>query len=116
MTDTAKQGLGWEKITPVFGAQLRPPKKPPRPTDGAIAMAQKSYDGFTPEGAEETFHVMTHRFESVEVAEHAADELKRAGAYTEPETSVTVLIDPEESGDKRIVRWSAGKRRGRKAS
>jgi hypothetical protein len=57
---------------------------------------------------------MTHRFGTVEEAAKAVDELKRAGAYTDPETTVTAIIDPEETGDKRIVRWRTGEKRGRR--
>jgi hypothetical protein len=105
----------WDAVVPTFSNRLREPKRPEKPSDGAIAMAQKSYDGFIPEGSDETWHAITHRFPTVEMAADAADELKRAGAYTTPETTVTVLIDPEGKGDNRVVRWRAGGKRGRKA-
>jgi hypothetical protein len=112
MTETGKSPLDWAAVTPVFGARLREPKKPERPSDGAIAMAQKSYDGFIPEGETETLHVMRHRFPSIEAADLAADELKRAGSYTTPVTTVTVTVD---DNDKRSIRWRAGEKRGRKS-
>lgn len=112
MTDTKTPGVSWETITPMFGARLREPKKPAKPSDHAITQAQKSYNGEEHDG--ETWHVLTHRFPSVEMAEAAADELKRAGSYTNPESTVTVVIDPQNSGDKRIVSWRAGGKRGRK--
>jgi len=118
MTETQERAPlnPFEAITPMFRATLRPPKRPPKPSDGAIAMAQKSYNGFaTGEGdSAETQHVMVHRFATVEEAELAADELKRAGAYTEPESTVTVIHDPDGSGDRRVVAWRAGGKRGRK--
>jgi hypothetical protein len=110
----AKHGVSWDAVAPVFTGRLRAPRKPERPSDGAIRMAQKSYDGHTPEGEDVTLHAITHRFGSVEEAEIAAAELKRAGAYTEPETTVSVLFDPENTGDKRVLRWKAGAKRGRK--
>jgi len=114
-TDTATKPVNpFENITPVFGAKLREPKKPQRPSDGAIAMAQRSFMGHTPEGTEEIQHAMTHRFATEEMADFAEDELKRAGAYTDPQTTVQTVRDPENTGDKRIVRWQAGLKRGRK--
>lgn len=104
----------WEALTPVFGARLRAPKKPPRPSDGAIAAAQQSYTGRMNPETNEMEHVMTHRFGSVEEAAKAVDELKRAGAFTKPETTVTAITDPDETGDKRIVRWRTGEKRGRR--
>lgn len=119
MTDTAeRKGIAWDAITPVMGARLRPPKKPERPSDGAIALAQRSFNGSlsNPEDtASEILHVLTHRFKTVEEADAAEDELKRAGAYTDPESTVTVVRDPEDTGDKRIVSWRAGQKRGRRA-
>lgn len=111
-----KAGIPWDAVVPTFTQRLREPKKPARPSDGAIAMAQKSFEGFKPEGADELYHVMQHRFATVEQAEIAADELKRAGSYINlPEGStVNVNVDPEGTGDKRIVRWQAGHKRGRK--
>lgn len=108
--------IAWDSVTPVFTDRLRAPKKPERPSDGAIAMAQRSWNGFVKgEGDDaETVHVMRHRFKTVEEAEAAADELKRAGAYTDPETTVTVNHDPDNTDDRRIVAWLAGQKRGRK--
>lgn len=114
MATDVKVANPFEGITPVFSAKLRQPKKPAKPSDGAIAMAQKSFDGFAPEGSEEVQHVMTHRFATVEMADTAEDELKRAGAYTTPETTVNTIRDPEGTDDKRILRWRAGLKRGRK--
>lgn len=118
MTETKQEspvpGISWDKVTPTFKDRLREPAKPARPSDGAIAMAQRSYDGYTPEVAEGekvvTQHVMSHRFKTADEAELAKDELKRAGAYTTPESTVTAFID---EGDKRIVTWRAGNKRGR---
>lgn len=116
MTETTqtKSPLDWSGITPVFKARLTPPKRPERPSDMAISLAQASYDGQDVEG--ERFHVMSHRFKTEAQAAAAADELKRAGAYTTPESTVTVAIDPEKSGDKRVLSWRASGKRGRKTS
>lgn len=112
MTETTAKpapAVSWDKVTPSFKERLREPVKPPRPPDGAIAMAQRSFDGLTTEDGK-VKHAMSHRFGTEELAAQAADELKRAGAYTTPESTVTVVFD---EGDKRIVTWSAGKKRGR---
>jgi hypothetical protein len=108
------KGIAWDDVVPHFGNVLKPPTKPARPSDGAIRMAQKSYDGFTHPETEEVLHVITHRFPTVEAADVAEDELKRAGSYTEPNSTVTVVRDPDGTGDNRIVRWRAGNKRGRK--
>lgn len=114
MTETkaeakAAPAVLWDKVTPTFKDRLREPVKPARPPEGAIAMAQKSFDGITEEDGT-VKHAMSHRFPSAELAAQAADELKRAGAYTTPESTVTVVID---EGDKRLITWRAGKKRGR---
>lgn len=114
--EAPKKAVAWDAVVPKFSARLREPVKPQRPSDGAIKMAQISYDGRVNPETEETEHAITHRFPSVEAAEIAADELKRAGAYTTPETTVSIVIDPEGTGDKRILRWRAGGKRGRKTS
>lgn len=116
MTETTetKSPLDWAGIKPVFKARLTPPKMPERPSDMAISLAQASYDGQDVDG--ETYHVMTHRFKSEAQAAAAADELKRAGAYTTPVSTVTIAIDPEKTGDKRVVSWRASGKRGRKTS
>ncbi len=112
-TEPAK-GIAWDNVIPSFGSTLKPPVKPAKPSDGAIRMAQRSYDGFTHPETEEVLHVMTHRFPTVEAADVAEDELKRSGAYTTPESTVSVVRDPDGEGDNRIVRWRAGNKRGRK--
>lgn len=112
MTDTQTPVLDWDKVTPVFKQALKPPKLPPRPPDGAIRMAQKSYDGFTADDGETVQHVMSHRFGTEALAEQAAAELRNAGAYTTPVTTVTVHVD---EADKRVVSWRAGEKRGRKS-
>jgi hypothetical protein len=110
MTDTQAKPSVFDSIIPTFHAKLREKAPPPRPSDGSIAMAQKSYDGEPHDG--EIWHAMSHRFPTVEMATLAADELKRAGFYTSPPSSVTAYQDKD---DERIVRWSAGARRGRAA-
>ena len=113
---TSPLAVNWEKIVPTFKARLREPKKPARPSDGAIALAQKSYAGYQPVDDKgvavgEVRHAMSHRFATEEQAALALDELKRAGAYTTPETTVTAFIDED---DKRAVSWRAGNKRGRR--
>lgn len=115
-TPAPAKSISWDSVVPTFGNAFKPPVKPDKPSDGAVRMAQKSYDGFKsgPEDDAEVLHVITHRFPTVEAADVAEDELKRAGAYTTPESTVSVLRDPEGEGDNRIVRWRAGNKRGRK--
>ena len=117
-TEPVKPGISWDSVVPHFGDTFKPPVKPDKPSDGAIRMAQKSYDGFTEKNEDgtdgETMHVMTHRFPTEAAADVAEDELKRAGAYTTPEATVSVIRDPDGTGDNRIVRWRAGNKRGRK--
>lgn len=124
MTETQEhKSVSWDAITPVFGARLKGPKLPARPSDGAISMAQKSYNGIVVDAESgEKHHVITHRFKTTEEADLAADELKRAGAYTTPATTVTVLRGPDfkdedpKYDDTRWVRFRAGGKRGRQAS
>jgi hypothetical protein len=94
--------------------RLKPRKIVPVP-DTIVKLAQQSFDG-VPGPEETTLHVLEHRFESEERASKFAEHMRHAGDHTSPVTSVTALIDPDESGDKRIVRWRAGARRGRGAS
>jgi|SRR5215831_7985254 len=106
------QVVDWGAATPVFADRLIAPKAAARPSDGAIKMAQRSYDG--EKHGDDILHVLRHRFPTPEMAEAAADELKRAGGFTSPESTVRVAIDPDRSGDLRMVAWSAGAKRGRK--
>lgn len=108
-------GIAWDQVTPVFAATLRPPRKPERPSDMAVKLAQQSYEGKLNERTGEVEHVMRHRFPTVEMAEAAADELKRAQHYTDPVCTVSVKIDPDGDGDNRLVAWRAGNRPGRKS-
>jgi len=105
-------GIDWDKAKPVFADRLRAPKTAAKPSDGAIKMAQRSYDG--EKHGEDIVHVLRFRFPTAEIAEAAADELKRAGAFTTPESTVRTVIDPDNAGDTRMVAWSAGAKRGRK--
>lgn len=111
-----EKAIAWDAVVPKFSSRLREPVKPARPSDGAIRMAQLSYDGRVNEATGETEHAITHRFPTIEAADVAEDELKRAAAYTNPESTVSVVRDPENTGDKRIIRWRAGAKRGRKTS
>ena len=105
------QVIDWAGAEPVFADRLRAPKSAAKPSDGAIKMAQRSYDGET--HGDTIVHVLRFRFPTAEIAEAAAGELKRAGTFTVPESSVRVVIDPDNTGDQRMVAWSAGSRRGR---
>jgi hypothetical protein len=94
--------------------RLKPKKVVPVPPS-IVKLAQQSYDGVA--GDDDTqLHVLEHKFDSEERAAKFAAHMRHAGDHTQPITSVTALIDPDGSGDKRIVRWRAGARRGRGAT
>lgn len=103
MADTE---FDWGKITGTAIARLRAPKVPPVP-EPLVKLAQKSWD-------EET--VLKYHFDSEEKAAAFAKLMRKAGAHTTPVTTVSVSVDPEETGDPKIIAWKAGKKRGRTAT
>lgn len=103
--------ITWAPTIGAFRKDFREPKRPAKPSDTAISLAQRSYDGQEVDG--ETVHVMTHRFSSGEQAALAVDELKRAGYYTTPASTVRAEASAD---DPRMVTWIAGPKRGRRLS
>lgn len=107
----------WSGVSAQAVERLRAPKVPDVPA-AVVKLAQASYDGVTnakdPEG--EKLHVMRHRFGSDKEAEAFAKHMKNAGLHTTPLTSVSVVTDPDNSGDNRTVTWKAGARRGRQTT
>lgn len=66
-----------------------------------VKLAQQSFDAES---------VLELSLGSVERAAAFANHMKNAGDHTTPISSLTVVIDED---DKSVVRWRAGKRRGR---
>jgi len=106
----------WSKVSGRAVQRLRAPKVPPVPTP-IVALAQKSWDGVVdddnPEG--EKLHVLRHEFGDKEVAESFAKLIKKAGYHTTPNTTVTVVFDPDDDGHELLVAWRAGAKRGKRA-
>jgi hypothetical protein len=123
-TDTA---FDWSSITGQAVDRLRAKKVQPVP-DHVVGLAQSSYNGRVnpadPDG--ELLHVIRHEFSHDEQGEARAVALgkllRRAGEFTTPMTSVTVVIDPDFVSGKTpeserkpwVIAWRAGERKGRK--
>lgn len=103
--------FNWDEVTGATTQRLRKPKIPACPA-GIVAQAQRSYDGV--KNAEDGLdHILTYTFPSEAVASEFAKLMKNAaGFHTTPMTSVTVVVDPEDTGDTKTVSWKAGARRG----
>lgn len=105
----------WSELTGRTVSRLREPKVVPVP-ESIKRAAQRSYDGVPhPSDPAKLNHILEHEFASEEQAAAAAKLLKKAGAHTEPRTSVRVVIDPQNTGNTRLIRWKAGNRTGAKA-
>jgi hypothetical protein len=99
-------GYDWSEITGRTTERLRAAKV--RPCDPAVVKAaQLSYDEGT---------ARDHQFRSEKEAAAFAAEMKKAGPHTVPQTSVSVVIDPDNTDNTRLVAWKAGARRGKKAA
>lgn len=112
-----KMEFDWAGISGSAVEKLRKPKTPPPPPASIVALAQRSWDGVPgPDG--EKLHVLRHQFKAEEgkKAEAFGKLLKAAGPYTDPPTSVSVVTDPDETGNTLLYAWRAGVRRGRAAS
>lgn len=96
----------WGFLTGHVVERLRKPKTTPVP-DAIVRAAQRSV------GDENGPIVLEHKFADDETAAAFAKLMRKAGDHTEPQTTVQVVIDPEETGDNTLVRWRAGARRGR---
>lgn len=103
----------WSGITARPAVRLQKEKIKDVPKS-IVKHAQDSYDGVMHQG--ELRHVLVHEFPNEELAAQFAKHMKNAGPHTTPETSISVVIDPDADGNKRLVSWRAGKRRGRKAA
>lgn len=112
-----KTEFDWSQVSGTAVKRLRAPKVAPVP-DALVALAQQSWDGVAdpedPEG--EKLHVLRHEFSDETVAGEFAKLMKKAGEHTTPQTTVTVVFDPDADGRKNLVAWKAGVRRGRAAA
>lgn len=113
----------WSDVTGSAVQRLRKPKVAPVP-DKVRELAQRSWDGvphvkdgkpvLDNDGKPVLLHVLRHRFGSDAEAAAFAKAIKKAGPHTTPLTSVSAVIDPDDTGDLRTVSWRAGAPRGRK--
>lgn len=110
----AKDVIDWGQVSGQAVKRLRAPKTEPVP-DAIIALAQRSWDGVQdendPEG--EKLHVLRHEFSDLTVAKEFSKHMRKAGEHTTPMTSLTVIHDPDKTGNEKVVAWKAGTRRGR---
>lgn len=120
MTDTlTESGYNWEAFEAVTVERLREPKVQPVPA-GIIKQAQRAVTGVTaPNG--EVMHTLEYEFPAKELAIEFAKHMKHAGQHTNPVSTITVLVDPQgvakgSEVNPNLVRWQAGKRRGRAAA
>lgn len=109
---TEKPSFDFSEVMGRAVRQLRAPKIPP--VDPAIVrQAQRSWDGVPDhENPDETTHVLSHEFKTEAMAFEFARQMRLAGHHTRPVTSVSAVIDPLNSGNKKLVHWQAGARRG----
>lgn len=113
MTDAPS--YDWSEITGRAVQRLKARKIVPVP-EPIVRQAQRSYDGVTnPENPEELLHVLEHDFRDKDRAAEFAKLMKHAGNHTMPQTTVSVVIDPENVGSLTVVRWRAGEKRGPKS-
>jgi len=98
--------------------RLRAPKVQPVPYS-VVKLAQRSLDGMQhPDDPDKVLHVMNHQFQPGEEGKRDAfvKHMRNAGMHTTPVSSVTVVTDPDHTGNDLLVAWRAGARRGRAAS
>lgn len=116
------QAMDWTKITGKNVERLRASKVTPVP-DHIVALAQASYD----QGTNKEFDfagLIKDADKAVATAAEFAKHMRNAGNHTTPQTSVSVVIGPEDfdaDGERikladTVVRWKAGKRRGKAAA
>lgn len=108
----AEQEFNWDGITAKTTDRLRKLKIPDVPAP-IVEQAQRAYDGVKDPKTGETLHILSHRFGSDAQAEAFAKHVRNAGYHTIPLSTITAVIDPMDTGDKRLVHWQGGKRRGR---
>lgn len=107
-----EKSFDWSGVTGKAVERLRAPKIPDVPKE-IVAQAQRAYDGVVDDKTGETYHVLAHRFGTEAQAEEFAKHVRNAGHHTTPLSTITAVVDPMNSGDKRLVHWQGGKRRGR---
>ena len=98
--------------------RLRAPKVQPVPRS-ITELAQRSLDGvMLTDGSGKVLHVMNHQFQPGEEGKRDAfiKHMRNAGMHTAPASSVTVVTDPDHTGNDLLVAWRAGARRGRPVS
>lgn len=105
----AEEAVDWGAITGKTVERLRKPKIPDVPA-AIVKLAQASYD----EGTVKSYQFAKSVDEKV--VEKFASHLRNAGHHTSPLTSVSAVIDPEDDGNKHLVHWKAGGRRGKASS
>jgi|SRR5215469_3356063 len=111
-----KEQYNWEGISGSAVEKLRKPKITPVP-EHIVKLAQRSYSGVPdPKHEGKLLHVLRHEFKPGD--EKRRDEfarlMKKAGPHTKPETSVSVVVDPDNEGNVNLIAWRAGEKRGRK--
>jgi hypothetical protein len=114
--------IDWSKITGKNVERLRASKVTPVPAH-IVKLAQASFDQGT--NMEFDFsNLIKDAEQAVATAAEFAKHMRNAGNHTTPATSVSVVVGPEdlnEAGDRvkladHVVRWKAGKRRGKAAA
>lgn len=114
--------IDWTKITGKNVERLRASKVTPVPGH-IVKLAQESYTSGT--NKEVDFAALVKDADkAVATAAEFAKHMRNAGNHTTPPTSVSVVIGPEdfdERGERikladTVVRWKAGKRRGKAAA
>jgi hypothetical protein len=120
VTVPTQNDFDWGSLTVHAVERLRAPKTAPVP-DAIVKLAQQSYEGIVnpkhPEG--ERLHVLRHTFESEARASQFAKLMRKAGSFTSPITSVTVVVDPDDLKNEeggRTIAWRTGTRRGKAAA
>ena len=100
MTLPTQPDFDWGTLTVHAVERLRAPKVSPVP-DAIVRLAQTSYEGVInpadPEGPR--LHVLRHTFEDQGRAAKFAGHLRNAGKLTTPQTSTTIVIDPDNLKD-----------------
>jgi hypothetical protein len=102
----------WEDVEGQAVERLRTPKPVAVPAS-IVRQAQRSYDENA--NMEKSFYTEDGE-PNPERAAKFAKHMKNAGLHTDPHTSLSVFIDPDNNGSTHVVTWKAGGRRGRAAS
>ena len=116
------QTMDWSKITGKTVERLRASKITPVP-EHIVKLAQRSFD--SGENIEwDAASLVKDAEQAIKVAAEFAKHMRNAGNHTTPQSSVSVVIGPEDLDDEgnrvkladTVVRWKAGKRRGKAAA